>query len=48
MNNTTLSPLLHLSATLLLLGQILYVLVTLLHTGGPANDHPVIFRGLRQ
>jgi len=43
MNNTTLSPLLRLSATLLLLGQILYVLVTLLHTGGPANDHHVIF-----
>ena len=43
MNNTTLSPLLRLSAILLLLGQILYVLVTLLHTGGPANDHPVIF-----
>ena len=43
MNNTTLGPLLRLSATLLLTGQILYVLVTLLHTGGPANDHPVIF-----
>jgi hypothetical protein len=43
MNGTPLSPLLRLSATLLLLGQILYVLVTLLHTGGPANDHPVIF-----
>jgi len=43
MNNTTLSPMLRLSATLLLVGQILYVLVTLLHTGGPANDHPVIF-----
>ena len=43
MNNASMSPLLRLSATLLLLGQILYVLVTLLHTGGPANDHPVIF-----
>src|SRR5918911_4221308 len=43
MNNVTLSPLLRLTATLLLLGQILYVLVTLVHTGGPANDHPVIF-----
>ena len=43
MNNATVSPLLRLSAMLLLLGQILYVLVTLLHTGGPANDHPVIF-----
>src|ERR1043166_4095139 len=43
MNNATVSPLLRLSAALLLLGQILYVVVTLLHTGGPANDHPVIF-----
>lgn len=43
MKNTALSPLLRPSATLLLVGQILYVLVTLLHTGGPANDHPVIF-----
>jgi hypothetical protein len=43
MNNATVSPLLRVSATLLLLGQILYVLVTLVHTGGPANDHPVIF-----
>src|SRR5689334_9555174 len=43
MSNSTLSPLLRLSATLLLVGQILYVLVTLVHTGGPANDHPVIF-----
>jgi hypothetical protein len=42
-NNATVSPLLRLSAALLLLGQILYVVVTLLHTGGPANDHPVIF-----
>src|SRR5918912_4002579 len=43
MNSTMASPLVRLSATLLLLGQILYVLITLLHTGGPANDHPVIF-----
>lgn len=28
---------------LLLIGQILYVLVTLLHAGGEANDHPAIF-----
>src|SRR3954447_20623852 len=34
---------LHLSATLLLVGQVLYVLVTLLHTGGEANNHPAIF-----
>ena len=43
MNNTSVSSLLRVSAVLLLLGQVLYVLVTLLHTGGPANDHPVIF-----
>jgi hypothetical protein len=30
-------------ATLLLLGQILYVVVTLLHTGGEANHHAAIF-----
>src|ERR671937_614773 len=43
MNNSTFSPLLRLSAALLLVGQVLYVVVTLFHTGGPANDHPVIF-----
>ncbi len=31
------------SAWLLLAGQILYVLITLLHTGGEANNHPAIF-----
>jgi hypothetical protein len=34
---------LRLSATLLLAGQLLYVVVTLFHTGGDANDHPAIF-----
>ena len=34
---------LRLSATLLLVGQLLYVAVTLLHTGGDANNHPAIF-----
>ena len=34
---------LRLPATLLLGGLVSYVLVTLLHTGGPANDHQVIF-----
>jgi hypothetical protein len=34
---------LRLSATLLLAGQLLYVVVTLFHTGGEANDHPAIF-----
>jgi hypothetical protein len=32
-----------LPATLLLTGQVLYILVTQFHTGGEANNHPVIF-----
>jgi hypothetical protein len=44
MNNTTFDrSSLRLSATLLLVGQLLYVGVTLLHTGGEANHHPAIF-----
>ena len=44
MNNNSLDrSALRLSATLLLVGQILYVVVTLLHTGGEANNHPAIF-----
>jgi hypothetical protein len=44
MNNRTLDrTALRLSATLLLVGQLLYVVVTLLHTGGEANNHPAIF-----
>jgi len=34
---------LRLPATLLLVGQLLYVVVTVLHTGGEANNHPAIF-----
>jgi hypothetical protein len=34
---------LRLSATLLLAGQLLYIVVTQFHTGGEANDHPAIF-----
>lgn len=34
---------LRLAATLLLAGQLLYVVITLLHTGGEANDHSAIF-----
>lgn len=34
---------LRLSATLLLAGQLSYVAITLLHTGGEANHHPAIF-----
>lgn len=36
------SPL-RLSAALLVVGQVVFIVVTLFHTGGPANDHPVIF-----
>src|ERR687888_1112362 len=43
MNNGTFSPSLRLSATLLLVGQLLYIVVTQFHTGGDANDHPAIF-----
>ena len=45
MNNGTISPLtsLSLAAWLLLVGQLLYVVVTLFHAGGVANDHPAIF-----
>jgi hypothetical protein len=34
---------LRLSATLLLAGQLLYIVITQLHPGGDANNHPVIF-----
>jgi hypothetical protein len=34
---------LRLSTTLMLAGQLLYIVVTLFHTGGPANNHPAIF-----
>jgi hypothetical protein len=34
---------LRLPATLLLAGQLLYIVVTLLHTGGDANDHHDVF-----
>ncbi|MCC6454533.1 MAG: hypothetical protein IT328_06295 [Caldilineaceae bacterium] len=43
MNNDTLRQSLRLSATLLLVGQLLYIVITLFHTGGAANDHPAIF-----
>ena len=39
---------LRLSATLLLVGQLLYVVITLLHTGGDANNHPAVFTGYAQ
>lgn len=34
---------LRLSATLLLVGQLLFIVVTLLHTDGQANNHPAVF-----
>ena len=34
---------LRLSATLLLVGQLLYIVVTQFHAGGDANNHPAIF-----
>jgi hypothetical protein len=42
-NNTVDRPLLRLSAMLLLVGQLLYVVVTLFHTGGEANHHSAVF-----
>lgn len=44
MNNRTLDlASLRLSATLLLAGQVLYIVVSLFHAGGDANKHPAIF-----
>jgi len=43
MDRTFDRPSLRLPATLLLAGQLLYVVVTLLHTGGEANHHSAIF-----
>ena len=43
MNNGTVGPALRLAATLLLVGQLLYIVVTQFHTGGDANNHPAIF-----
>ena len=43
MNTRAIVPSLRLSATLLLVGQLLYIVITQLHTGGDANDHPAIF-----
>lgn len=43
MNNRTFTPSLRLSATLLLVGQLLYIVVTLFHADGEANNHPAVF-----
>src|SRR5438874_12557403 len=42
MNNRTVNSSLRLSATLLLAGQLLYIVVTQFHADGPANNHPVV------
>ncbi len=34
---------LRLSATLMLVGQLLYIVVTLFHADGEANNHPAVF-----
>ncbi|MEZ0167445.1 hypothetical protein [Microvirga sp. TS319] len=45
MNNRTFSPRmsLRLSASLLLAGQLLFIVITQFHAGGDANNHPAIF-----
>ena len=43
MNNSTLRQSLRLSATLLLVGQLLYIVVTQFHADGDANIHPAVF-----
>src|SRR5688500_16572025 len=43
MNASTIHPSLRLAATLLLVGQLLYIVVTQFHTGGDANNHQAIF-----
>ena len=43
MTNSTVRSSLRLSAALLLVGQLLYIVITQFHTGGEANDHPAIF-----
>jgi len=43
MNDRPFGPSLRLSATLLLVGQLLYIVITQFHTGGDANNHPAIF-----
>ena len=43
MSNRTLGPSLRLGATLLLVGQLLYIVITLFHADGEANNHPAVF-----
>ncbi|HEU5343354.1 MAG TPA: DUF4386 family protein [Ktedonobacterales bacterium] len=43
MHNGTVRSSLRVAGTLLLVGQLLYIVITLLHAGGVANDHHAIF-----
>jgi hypothetical protein len=43
LNDRAFIPSLRLSATLLLVGQLLYIVVTQFHADGPANNHAVVF-----
>ena len=43
MKRGTFTSSLRLAAALLLVGQVLYILVTQFHADGPANNHPVVF-----
>ena len=44
MNNRTFDRTsVRMSATLLLVGQVLYIVVTQFHADGVANDHPAVF-----
>jgi len=43
MKNQSISSSLRLSAALMLVGQILYIVITQFHAGGEANNHPAIF-----
>jgi hypothetical protein len=43
MNTRTFIPALRLSATLLLIGQLRYIVVTQFHADGPANNHATVF-----
>src|SRR3954451_5607499 len=43
MSNRAFTPSLRLSATLLLVGQLLYIVVTQFHADGPANNHATVF-----
>src|SRR5215217_7207078 len=43
MNNRTSIPSLRLSATLLLVGQLLYIVITQFHADGDGNNHAAVF-----